>query len=83
MMATENARYVYTSDERACLERCIKNNMNIALEGTVQIINVLMMNDTLKFEMDSSDGISLRDLNTRQVLTSIPRREILERAKNI
>lgn len=69
-----------TIDEQACLERCIRNNMDIAMAGTVEIINVLLINDTMKFELDDSEDICLRDIHTRRVLTSIPKQEVMQRA---
>jgi len=65
------------------LTQSLNNNLHIAMSGTVDIMNELLVSKDVKFILGEHNTICLMDIASEEILKEIPQEEILHLAKEI
>ena len=65
------------------LNQSLDNKLHIAMSGTVDIMNELLVSEDVKFVLGANNNICLMDVASEEILKDIPQEEILHLAKEI
>ncbi len=78
-------QYTFTVDDDydELLEESLDNNLNIAMSGTVEVMNELLLSPDVKFLLGRNNTICLVDVASDEVLKTIAQDEIMRIAKDI